>query len=173
MKGKPIKRILAIDVRPRRFGYVVFESPVRLVDLGSGKYDADAAEMARIAWLFRLLQPSTVVLREISVGSQRDRAATRKHTKAIQAEADRFSITTKFISDKTIRTVFQGNERHNKHDVASLVAAHFPELKWKLPTKRKPWETEHWRMSVFDAAALGLTYISRSDPEATRHLFVS
>jgi hypothetical protein len=87
MRKKPVKRILAIDVRPRRFGYVVLESPIRLVDWGTGKYAPDPSGMTRIAWLLRLLQPSAVVLREISVGSRRDGATNRKRIRAIQAEA--------------------------------------------------------------------------------------
>jgi hypothetical protein len=37
MVETPFKRLLATDVRPQRFGYVVFESPIRLVDWGTGR----------------------------------------------------------------------------------------------------------------------------------------
>jgi hypothetical protein len=33
-----------------------------------------------------------------------------------------------------------------------------PDLAWRLPRPRKPWESEPRRMSVFDAAAIGLAY---------------
>jgi hypothetical protein len=37
MIERPFKRLLAIDVRPQRFEYVVFESPIRLLDWGTGR----------------------------------------------------------------------------------------------------------------------------------------
>jgi hypothetical protein len=49
----------------------------------------------------------------------------------------------------------------NKHEVACAVAEHFPELASKLPPKRKIWNNEHYRMRIFDAAALGITYFNR------------
>jgi hypothetical protein len=32
----------------------------------------------------------------------------------------------------------------------------------KLPPKRKCWESEDYRMSIFDAVALGVAYFARS-----------
>ena len=49
----------------------------------------------------------------------------------------------------------------NKHQIATAVAAHYPELSLYLPAKRKPWQSEKYGMSVFEAAALGLTYFRR------------
>jgi hypothetical protein len=34
----------------------------------------------------------------------------------------------------------------------------FPELLWKLPPKRRIWESEHPIMAMFDAVALGFAY---------------
>ena len=47
--------------------------------------------------------------------------------------------------------------------VASLSRAGF-ELRPVLPPRRKPWESEDYRMSIFDAAALGVAYFDRQNP---------
>jgi hypothetical protein len=55
-----------------------------------------------------------------------------------------------------------------KYDVARAVARVVPELAWQLPKKRKPWESEHSRMSIFAAAALVLTHMfSQNTPGPT------
>ena len=43
----------------------------------------------------------------------------------------------------------------NKYSVAPAVAQRCPELTSTLPRKRKLWEGEDYRMSIFDAAAAG------------------
>src|SRR5439155_25566784 len=66
-------------------------------------------------------------------------------------------IAVRLISPERIRRMFPGSVR-NKDDLASRVAAHFPDLAWKLPPPRKFPRREHYRMSIFDAAALALAY---------------
>jgi hypothetical protein len=45
-----------------------------------------------------------------------------------------------------------------REEIAEALTRIFPELIWHLPPKRKIWQSEHPRMTVFDAIALGLTY---------------
>jgi hypothetical protein len=49
-------------------------------------------------------------------------------------------------------------EKLTKYQRAQAVIERFPVLTQKLPPKRKPWESEHYRMSMFTAAALAMTY---------------
>ena len=37
----------------------------------------------------------------------------------------------------------------------------YPELKRRLPPRRKPWQPEHPRMAVFEAAAMGIVAQTR------------
>jgi hypothetical protein len=64
------------------------------------------------------------------------------------------------IPTESMRATFPDSDR-NKHEIATAVAAHYPELSPCLPAKRKPWQSEKYGMSVFEAAALGLTYFRR------------
>ena len=50
-------------------------------------------------------------------------------------------------------------EKLTKHQRAQAVIERFPVLAQKLPPKRKPWESEDYRMSMFAAAALAVAYL--------------
>ena len=45
-----------------------------------------------------------------------------------------------------------------KQEIAIAIAERFPELAPRLPRFRKPWMSEDYRMSIFDAVALALTF---------------
>jgi len=49
----------------------------------------------------------------------------------------------------------------NKYEVASVLAKQFPALASRLPHKRKIWQSEDYRMGIFDAAAVGVAYFTR------------
>ena len=45
-----------------------------------------------------------------------------------------------------------------KQDASQKISEIYPELKTKLPNKRKPWEPENYYQGIFDALALVLTH---------------
>jgi len=47
----------------------------------------------------------------------------------------------------------------NKYERAKHLAARFPEIGWQLPPKRKPWESEHYVMSIFDALSVAVALL--------------
>jgi len=53
-----------------------------------------------------------------------------------------------------------------RDDIAATLARIYPELLMDLPPKRKKWQSEHPRMTVFDAVALGLSYWLHEKTEA-------
>jgi len=59
-----------------------------------------------------------------------------------------------------VNRAFVGFES-NKYEVASALAKQFPTLASKLPPKRKCWQSEDYRMGIFDAAAVGVAYFTR------------
>ena len=55
-----------------------------------------------------------------------------------------------------------------KQQVASFLAQMFSELAWKLPSPRKPWTSERANMAIFDAAALGVSYLASENEAAIK-----
>ena len=55
-------------------------------------------------------------------------------------------------------SIWAGSDATMKQEIAIAIAEHFPELAPRLPRSRKPWMSEDYRMSIFDAVALALTF---------------
>jgi hypothetical protein len=156
------KRVLALDVHPQNFGFVVFNGPNRLLDLGvrSFRPGANAVKIPPAKKLLALLDeftPSAVVIRK-RVTERSGRKP--KLLTIIERQARRRRIPVRFITSRNVNRAFVGFES-NKYQVASVLAKQFPALASKLPPKRKCWESEVYRMGIFDAAALGVAYFVR------------
>jgi hypothetical protein len=103
--------------------------------------------------------PRALVLRNYNLRDAKKRTVMFA---AILAAARKSRIPAYLISKGVLVGAFALNER-NKHTVASAVAQQLPELAPKLPRKRKIWEGEDYRISIFDAAATGLAYLSKQN----------
>jgi hypothetical protein len=156
------KRILALDVRPQRLGFAVFEGPDCLLDWGAKSFPSGAKAVRvpagrKLAELLDEFAPAAVALRK------RTARRTKKYlrmTGLVEREAGKRRIPLRFVTRSMVKKAFAGHER-NKHEIATALAARFPELAPKLPPKRKCWQSEDYRIHLFDAAALGLAYFSR------------
>ena len=151
-------RILTLDVHPLSFGFVVTEGPDRLIDWGvrSFRHGVNAVKVPmsrKLALLLDEYRPDVLVVRE-------PRAGISRRMKLIAKSAAARRILFHTIPTESMRATFPDSDR-NKHEIATAVAAHYPELSPCLPAKRKPWQSEKYGMSVFEAAALGLTYFRR------------
>jgi hypothetical protein len=156
------KRIVAFDVHPRTFGFAVFEGPDELLNCGArslpkGTNAVRVPLQEKLAAIFDEFDPATVVLADqVPHRSKR----TSKIGEALQKEAVKHGISVRFVTPGTVKKAFAGCDS-NKHEIASALSQQFPVLASMLPPKRKIWQTECYRMSMFDAAALGVAYFSR------------
>jgi hypothetical protein len=153
------ERVLAIDVRASRFAFVVLDGPDQLLDWGlkhfrRGVNAVRVPPEGKIAALFQEFAPNTVVLNESPSHSNRKMVIIRR---AVLRQAQKCGIPVSSYARGEVKRVFPGYDR-NKYRIASAVVMRFPELTYKLPGKRKIWKPEDHRMSIFDAAALGIAY---------------
>jgi hypothetical protein len=153
------KRVLALDLRPRSFGFVVFEN-AELLDWGVKSLRDLAGRQIpagiRLAPLLTELQPAVVLLKS----TMREKLRREPHVEDVLDTIEyegKGRIAVRLISSQQIRRMFPGSV-HNKDDLAACVAARFSDLAWKLPPRRKFPYREHYRMSIFDAASLALAY---------------
>ena len=95
----------------------------------------------------------------------------KKLLRSIVYEATIRSIPVVRINEKDIKRGFQKFKGKSKYDLCpEFLVSVFPELDWKLPPERKPWQTEPRAMMVFDAAAIGFAYwqkhgVPRTQPD--------
>ena len=156
MRRMPIRRVLAIDIRSRRAGWVVLEA-ARLLDWGVRKNIGHHGRDGTIVALLRMFQPSVVVVRRIKVGGRRDTPRARSIRRAIRSDARCGSVPVVYLGDAALKKCFRTYGKKTKYAIASSLAACFPEL--KLPPRRKIWKAEHPRMCVFDALQLGVAFL--------------
>jgi hypothetical protein len=153
MSNNKYERVLALDLHPRSFGYVVAESPNRLLDWGvrrrRGNGSTDVLVQKRLRLLIELWKPSVLLILRIGK-SRKEGALLRRISRETEGYAIPLHISKKAGGlDKTL----------TKYKKAQLAAEQFPVLAWNLPPKRQLWEGEHYRMSFFTAAAAASSYL--------------
>jgi Holliday junction resolvasome RuvABC endonuclease subunit len=156
--------ILAVFPSARGFGYVVFEGSHSLIDWGTRHNTADknAGVLEKIEELLEFYGPDTLVLEDYRGDLSR---RTRRIEQLIDAAAK--LAQHKRVDHRTycrgeIRRSFAPYGAVNKYQIAQVIAKKFPELGHHLPPPRKIWMNEDPRMSIFDAAALALTFFHTS-----------
>jgi hypothetical protein len=161
-----LSRILALDLHPRSFGFVVFEGEGILVDWGvrSFRRGVNAVQMPlgpKAAQLLDQYLPEMVVVKRPRT------AKLRMIVNKIRKQAKPQRVPVRVLSHKAWMQFFAGE---NKHRIASRIAGRFPELLSILPPKRKPWQSEDYRMSIFDAAAVGIAFFeAHAEHPISRH----
>jgi len=164
-------RVLALDIRPKRIGYVVLEGPTRLLDWGVSSI-ANRAESSetvakkRVGALLDWYSPTVAVGRRIKTSDKHSSRRLAPIVRAVRGEVSRGGAAWRILGADAVRAFFREYRATNKVEIASTLAEWYPNLAWKLPPKRKPWQSEDHRMSVFDAAALGTAYLALQPDKA-------
>jgi len=153
---------MACDLRTQKLAYAVFEFPsgMQLVDWGTRRFYADQRNKPALGDLLRLLHPSVLVLRELPADGKRNTPNRPELLNKIRMEARAAKTPIRWLNDQSLSQFFQKSGVVTKQQMAVSMAELFPEIAWKLPTPRKPWHPEHWRMPLFDAIALGFGYFA-------------
>jgi hypothetical protein len=158
-KPPTITRLLGIDVRPRRFGFIVIENSV-VLDSGIRMCDKPGFDNCLGQGFDRIMKtynPSALIVRGANGIHANPRK--RKVAAAIRRRTKQHNVEVISIRPATVRHYFSRYNATTKYQIAQSVTALLPELAWKLPRDRKPWETEHHRMSIFDAAAAVIAHL--------------
>jgi len=152
------KRVLAIDPTTRGFGFVVLESPTMPVDWGVKviRYQKETKTLAKVSALIRHYQPTILVLEDHRQSRRCGRV--QELLDGIRRVATIAGLKSRSFPISRVKKVFGTFRAKTKHEIAHAVAQQLPELAPRLPRFRKPWMSEDYRMAIFDAAALALTY---------------
>jgi hypothetical protein len=164
------KWLLALEVRASRVGFAVFEGPTRLLDWGvrsfeKGNKTLKSSASDRIATLLAFHRPFAIVLRARTCNSGSQRRALAMITNSIRVEAKRHSTKIIVLTHRQVQSCFAPDGQITKHDIAVILAKRFEELSWKLPLRRKSYQSEAPVMAVFDAVATGIAFFERQAPK--------
>jgi Predicted endonuclease involved in recombination (possible Holliday junction resolvase in Mycoplasmas and B. subtilis) len=158
-------RILAIDPSTRGFGFAVLEGPDRLIDWGvkDTKLDKNRRALELIANLIEQYEPGVVVLENYAgKGSRRCERVAELIEKISRLALTRETKVRRF-SRAEVKRAFAASGAKTKYEIAVAIANRFPELAPRLPRFRKPWMSEDYRMSIFDAVGLAVVYFRSED----------
>ncbi len=158
------RRTLALEVRPRSTGFVVFEGRERALDWGVRKHRVRTSSLAtlltrKICVLLDRYAPSAIVVRARKVRTKRARRRIDVIMRVMRREAKRRAIAFQVVRPHAIRSFFSPHYCTTKREIAHLIARWFPELSSKLPREQKIWKSEDHRMMLFDAAATALAFL--------------
>src|SRR5215468_8987466 len=156
-------RVLAIDPSTRGFGFAILEGPNRLIDWGvkETKTDKRKRSLKLIADLIEQYQPSVLVVEDYTRKGSRRCRRVRELIKDISKLAVQRKIKVRNFSRLKVKQAFSESGTSNKYEIAIAIAKRFPELASRLPRFRKPWMSEDYRMSIFDAVALAITFFEK------------
>jgi hypothetical protein len=157
------KRLLALDVRPRSFGFVAIEEPYGILDWGVKSFRGGVNKV-RIPFGPKVEQIIDQFAPDILIVKCARTKRIGRLIELIRTRANKQKVRVRLLSPKNVDLAFPGYR--NKHQIAATVADKFPELLSLLPSPRRPWQSEDYRMSIFDAAAVGIAYLSERQ---TRH----
>lgn len=152
-------RILALDIRPSKFGFVVFEGPTVILDCGVRHFSSVGTRSRpilkkRISGLLDFYVPTILIFRRRhGFSTDKMRNAVWSAVRVINRAATVRDITVESIHTRKIWRFFAAFGCLNKDQIASTLAEQFEILARKLPRDRKPWQAEKHNMVIFDAAA--------------------
>ena len=157
------ERILALEIRLSKFGFVVFDGPNEILDFKVRRYAGQGAHRrsileTRIRSLLDLYAPCTIVLRRRSSSSRHTREKLLSVVCTIRTIARSRSTQLHVLDSRKVKSFFSEHRCTTKHEIASLIANWFEQLSWRLPPNRKVWQKEAYFMPIFDAAATGVVF---------------
>jgi len=152
-----VLRLLVLEIRPRKAGFAVFEGST-LLDWGVTSYDSATPAIRRIGSLLDLHVPSVIVIRKRP--RLKHRLTGASIVQSIKRAAQRRSIRVRSLDAHGIRAFFKQRGCRSKDNTATLLAEWFPELAWRVPPKRKSWQSEPHNALLFDAVATAVAFIT-------------
>ena len=151
--------IMALHATSRGFGFVVMSGPFSLVDWGTrhaGKHK-NAACLASLTALLDHFDPHTLVLEDPSQLPRRSARINRLYL-AIAALCQSRSIDLAVFSRADIHRCYATVGALTWQDIAESVGRQLEPLRRLVPARRRAWQSETRRMSIFAAAAVAMVY---------------
>ncbi len=153
-------RTLAIDPTTSGFGFAVLEGSERLVDWGLGRLEKpdDSLFVKRMEKLLDRTAPQVLVLEDMRDSRRGERAIA--WARLAEGSAAKRGIRVERISRAEVSERFASSGK-TRWEVGLAISRFFPVLVPSLPKKRRIWESEDRRMTIFTAASFALTFLRR------------
>lgn len=154
--------VLAVHPTTHGFGWVLFENGANPVAwaIVCPKDDRNQQLLARFQHLLTHYEPAVLVLEAFESGESRRSERIQSLCRAILREAEAHKIERRVFERETIRAAFSRFGAMTRSEIASVIAQRVDSFAHRLPPRRRLWDGQDARQSLFDAAALAITYFS-------------
>jgi len=160
----PQSLVLSIYPFSRGFAFVLFEGPDSPFDWGvkeikeKHKNNKTLAEIKKIIDRYR---PEVLVIEDTTAKNSRRTSRIRKLYRMLVHLGKAEYVDLHRYSRAAVSACFTSVGARTKYEIAKAISIQIPAFNHRMPRLRKAWMSEDPRQSLFDAAALGLTYYSR------------
>lgn len=160
----PQNLVLSLYPFSRGFAFVLFEGPESPFDWGVKEIKEKHKNTKTLDAIRRIIdryRPEVVVIEDTTDKGSRRTSRIRKLYRMLVHVAKAEYVELRRCSRKEVKACFASVGASTKYEIAKAIATQIPGFTHRMPAIRKPWMSEDPRQSLFDAAALGLTYFTR------------
>jgi Holliday junction resolvasome RuvABC endonuclease subunit len=153
--------VLAFYPATHGYAFVLFEGPDAPFDWGVVEVrssDKNGATLDALRKLVAHYHPEVFVIEDGMKSGSRRASRIKRLQQRIEHYAAAEGIDLHRYTRAETQAVFQATGAITKYEIAETIATMIPAFAHRLPRKRKIWMSEDPRQSLFDAAALGITY---------------
>jgi hypothetical protein len=154
--------VLAVYASSRGLAFALFEDQLSLLDWGATIKDGTTKNEHCLTFFARLLDryvPDVIVVQDTTSMSGKKRSGrVQALYRSIGTIAQAENIEVARYGTASVDEAFDAAGVRTKQERALLVAQMIPVLSHRVPPRRKAWQSEHSRMPLFEAAALGLAH---------------
>lgn len=156
--------VLAVYPTARGIGFVVMRASLSPVDWGTrdarGR-NKNVRCLEKVAALIETHQPDALVLEDPTAPGASRSSRVKRLARGIAGIADTQAVDVHAIPRSRVLEYFGTLGAASHHEIAVVIAKRVAAFDRLLPAKRKRWETESARMSIFCAAALAMTFFAQ------------
>ncbi len=164
MPHDPYNMVLSIYLFTRGFAFVLFEGPNKPFDwgvkdiTGKSKGSRTLGEIKKIVDRYR---PEVLVIEDTAGKNPHRNSRIRKLYRMLGHFAAAEYVDLYHCAKAEIKECFASVGAGTKYEIANAIATQIPAFAHRIPRRRKRWMSGDRRQSLFDAAALGITYFAR------------
>ncbi len=157
-----MNRIISIFPNTMGFGFVILSDSGEIIDYGIVSIHPVNNDVClkRIKDIISYYYPTALILEDYEESYKSERVR-----KLIDNICFYYKDDLKIFkySREQIKNTFDIFGARNKYEISKKISEAYPQLKNKLPEKRRTWEPENYYQGIFDAMSLILTHSYLTD----------
>lgn len=161
--GEDTAFVLALAPNSRGFGFVLFESALAPVDWGVQELRSEQRNAKILAFVARIIDryaPVVLIVEDWADAACRRGARVLALYESLAALAKKRCVRLVCVSRTRLKQYFAAVQPTNKYEIALAIAKLIPAFSFQVPPVRRIWMSEDSRQGLYDAAALGMTFLA-------------